>query len=635
MAEGNRALGRVRFASDGRLVQANEVAAARFGFASPAELIAAAQHRSLIQPLPPGEGSWVDRFADIDEPVFVEAHCSRRDGSSWTCGATVLPPPRREGAEPLEIDLLLLDELTEDAPPPSAGGGPDILDSVLDGLPNPVFVKDERHRWVILNESFCRFIGHPRAELLGKSDYDYFAPKEADVFWAKDDIVFRGGGTVENEETLTDARGRKHVILTRKTLRRDASGRPLLLGVITDISERKEVEEKLRDSEERTRRQQEVLEEGDRRKNEFLALLGHELRNPLHPMRLAIAVMRSACAHDPKVARAHAIVDRQVTQMTRLIDDLLDVSRISSGKMLLRYERFDLVELVRTVLGDRTEHLEGHGLRLESRFPVSPLVVNGDPARIAQAMGNLLDNAEKFTDSGGRITVTLERDVESRGARLTVEDTGIGMSRETLGQVFEPFVQSEAGMRRGRGGLGLGLSLVRSLAELHGGTVKATSDGVGRGSRLTIWLPMPYDTADEPADGASKARVAATNAHRVLVIEDNADAAAAVELALSAAGHEVTLAGSGEEGISRAVAIRPRVVLSDIRLPGMTGYDVARALRQEKALDATYLVAVTGFGQDEDRVLARDAGFDGHLTKPVDAEALERLLAGLPPHRGA
>ena len=627
MSEGNRALGRVRFGRDGKLVQANAAAAARFGFASPDELIAAAQQRPLIQPLPAGEPSWIDRYVDIDEPVFVEADCSRSDGSPWSCRAAVLPP-RRAGAEgPVEVDMLLLEEVTE---------SPHILDSVLDGLPNPVFVKDEQHRWVILNESFCRFIGHPREALLGKSDYDFFAPREADVFWAKDDIVFRGGGTVENEESLTDARGRKHVILTRKTLRRDASGRRLLLGVITDISQRKEFEEKLRESEERFRRQQEILEEGDRRKNEFLALLGHELRNPLHPMRLAVSLMRAACAHDPKLARAHAIVERQVTQMTRLIDDLLDVSRISSGKMLLRNERFDLVDLVRTVLGDRTEHLEGQGLRLESRFPAGPLVVNGDPARIAQAVGNLLDNAEKFTDSGGRITVTVERDVESRGARIAVEDSGIGMSQETLARVFEPFVQSDAGMRRGRGGLGLGLALVRSLAELHGGTVKATSDGPGRGSRLTIWLPRPYETGREPEDAVgSKTHARAANAHRVLVIEDNADAAAAVELALSAAGHDVTLASTGEEGVSRAVAIRPRIVLSDIRLPGMTGYDVARALRQQRALDATYLVAVTGFGQDEDRMLARDAGFDGHLTKPVDAESLERLLASLPPHRGA
>jgi two-component system CheB/CheR fusion protein len=635
MNEGNRALGRVRFGLDGRLVQANATAAARFGFASPGELVAAAQQRPLIQPLTAaGERTWVDRFVDIDEPVFVEADCSRRDGSPWSCQAAVLPP-RHAGAEPVEVDLLLLEELKKSSPPPSSGGGPELLDSVLDGLPNPVFVKDELHRWVILNDSFCRFIGHPRAELLGKSDYDFFAPKEADVFWAKDDIVFNDGGTVENEEAFTDAKGRKHVILTRKTLRRDASGRRLLLGVITDISQRKEVEEKLRESEERFRRQQEILEEEGRRKNEFLALLGHELRNPLHPMRLAVSLMRNACAHDPKLAKAHAIVDRQVTQMTRLIDDLLDVSRISRGKMLLHNERFDLVELVRTVLGDRTEYLERQGLRLESRFPSSPLVVNGDPARIAQAIGNLLDNAEKFTDPGGWITVTVERDVESLGARIAVEDSGIGMSQDTLGRVFEPFVQSDAGMRRGRGGLGLGLSLVRSLADLHGGTVKATSDGPGRGSKLTIWLPTPYYTGNERADAASKSRAVATSAHRVLVIEDNADAAAVVELALSAAGHEVTLASSGEEGISRAVAIRPRVVLSDIRLPGMTGYDVARALRREKALDATYLVAVTGFGQEEDRVLARDAGFDGHLTKPVDAEALERLLASLPPHRGA
>jgi CheY-like chemotaxis protein len=342
-------------------------------------------------------------------------------------------------------------------------------------------------------------------------------------------------------------------------------------------------------------------------------------------------VTRDACAKDVRMARAHAIIDRQVTQMTRLIDDLLDISRISRGKMLLRDERFDLVELVRTVLGDRIEYLEGRGLRVASRLPSSPLLVQGDPGRIAQAIGNLLDNSEKFTDSGGAITVTVQGDAEGEGAEIAVEDSGIGMSAETLARIFEPFVQSDAGMRRGRGGLGLGLSLVKSLAELHGGSVWAASDGVGRGAKLTVWLPLRNDPASSRGGGGTPTPARAVSAHRILVIDDNADAASALELALSSAGHDVTLAGSGEEGISRAVKIRPRVVLSDIRLPGMSGYEVARALRREKTLDATYLVAVTGFGQDEDRVLARDAGFDGHLTKPIDAEALERLLATLPP----
>jgi PAS domain S-box-containing protein len=731
-------VGFLRFAKDGNIVQANLAAAQLFGYALPGELIAEARQRCLVPPLPTRSLFHEGNPVQDSGPVMIEAECHRRDGSAWTCRMALLSP-LAAADEPAQVDALLLEDVPRSAEP-DAPRARDILDRVLNDLPNPVFVKDEQHRWVILNDSYCRFMGYRRQELLGKSDYDFFPKEEADVFWTKDDCVFRGGGTNENEEKFTDAEGRKHVILTRKTLHTDLSGRHLLLGVITDITQRKQVEEQLRASEERFRhladslpqivwiarpdgavqhmngkwseytglpgrnaeewgwqgqlhpgdlrvyedlarraiasgsvfeaefrlrrhdgvyrwhlgralpvcgangevlhwfgtatdiedqkRQQETLEEGHRRKNEFLALLGHELRNPLNPIRIAVSLLRRAVVSDPKLQRAQEIIDRQVTQMTRLIDDLLDVSRISRGKILLRKERFDVVELVRTVLGDRKECLEGHGLNIESSLPSSPLTVFGDPARIAQAVGNLLDNAEKFTDSGDTIGVAIERDADGRGVRIVVQDSGIGMSPATLARVFEPFVQAERSMGRGRGGLGLGLSLVKGLAELHHGTVTATSDGEGRGSRFAVWLPLPGETVEKrretPAPPSSSG-----GAHRILIIEDNPDAAEALDLVLSTAGHEVVVAHSGEEGIALARSLRPRVVLSDIGLPGMSGYDVARALRKEEALASTYLIAITGYGQEEDQKLAHAAGFSQHLTKPVDAAALERLVASL------
>jgi PAS domain S-box-containing protein len=655
----------------------------------------------------------------------------------------------------------------------------EFLHSVLNDLPNPVFVKDEHHRWVILNDAYCRLMGYSREELLGKSDYDFFPREEADVFWAKDDAIFAGGGINENEELFTDHAGRTHVILTRKTLHLEPSGARLLLGVITDISERKlfeeqlrrsrdeldqrvaertselrranellrvdiaerrRVERSLRESEERFRhladsipqivwasrpdgsvedisrkwveytgqpreealdwgwhacvhpdevpsilerwgaaldagtafeteyrlrrsdgvyrwhlsralpvrdeagrverwfgtvtdiddqkRKQEALKEEDRRKDEFLALLGHELRNPLNPISIAASLLRRARTPDPSLRRATEIIERQVAQMTRLIDDLLDVSRITRGKILLRKQRFDLADLARTVIGDRREGLEAQGLTIEVGLPPLPVFVIADPARIAQALGNLLDNAEKFTDKGGRIAVTLERDPDGRGVRLAVGDTGIGMAKETLSAVFQPFVQGARGPVRGRGGLGLGLSLVRGLVGLHQGKVSAASEGEGRGSTLTIWLPLPEQDAEEPT--ASPRAPAAARSQRILVIEDNPDAAEALDLALSAAGHEVMVASTGEEALERAHAFHPGVVLSDIGLPGMSGYDVARAMLQDRALESPHLIAITGYGQEDDQRRALAAGFERHLTKPFDMETLERIIASLP-----
>jgi signal transduction histidine kinase/ActR/RegA family two-component response regulator len=384
--------------------------------------------------------------------------------------------------------------------------------------------------------------------------------------------------------------------------------------------------------------------------NDFLDLLGHELRNPLNPIRVAVALLRRTAAPDPTTPRAQEIIERQVAQLARLIDDLLDVSRIGRGKVLLRKERVDLVALVRTVLGDREESLRAHGIVLATSLPRRPVCVDADPARLAQVVGNLIDNAEKFTDPAGLITVAIEADpgfeagsvrsgtdqrlergvsgalsgppIGSGLVAVSVRDSGIGMSQATLTTLFQPFVQEARGVRRS-GGLGLGLSLVRGLMELHGGSATAFSEGEGRGSEFVIRLPLAVGEA------STGAKAAALTARRILVIEDNADAAEALDMVLSASGHQVVVAGSGEEGIERARAFHPRVVLSDIGLPGMNGYEVARILRSDPAFAGMQLIAITGFGQEEDQERAREAGFDRHLTKPFDMDALEQVLASL------
>ena len=507
------------------------------------------------------------------------------------------------------------------------------IESILGALPNPVFVKDERHRWVLLNDSVCRLMGTDRAHLLGKSDYEFFPKAEADVFWAKDDAVFATGELNENEEAFTDAAGRAHVILTRKTLHVDTAGKRFLVGVITDITERKAMEDELRRSRdeldrrvaERTaelERLNRQLQEEDRRKTEFLAILGHELRNPLTPIRNAVYALRRLAPASGPQERPQAIIERQVAQMARLIDDLLDVSRIARGKILLQESRFDLAQLVRAAVDDRAEVLEAHGLALEMRVPDRPVPLVGDPARIAQALGNLLDNAQKFTDPGGRIDVTLEVDQAGRVAEISVRDTGIGMPAEMPARLFEPFWQPPSSLRRG--GLGLGLPLVKGLVELHRGTVSATSPGPGRGSVFAIRLPLGSTVPVEagpvgtPRSGAS---------HRILLVEDNEDAADSLRLVLEMLGHEVALARSGEEGVEVAARFRPDVVLSDIGLEGgMSGYDLARALRASPDLRRARLVAVTGYGQADDRRRALEAGFDEHIVKPFDVEALCRLV---------
>jgi signal transduction histidine kinase len=362
------------------------------------------------------------------------------------------------------------------------------------------------------------------------------------------------------------------------------------------------------------------LEEADRRKDEFLGMLSHELRNPLAPVRNAVELLRRAGPDAAQACRATEVISRQVDHLTRLVDELLDVTRIARGKIELRRERVDLAGVVARVCDDYRPLLVQQGLALTVDAP-GPAWVDADPTRLAQVVGNLLHNSAKFTDPGGRVAVTLR--AEGAAAEIRVVDTGAGMDAETLARAFEPFAQADRSLARSSGGLGLGLALVKGIVELHGGSAEASSAGLGQGSELVVRLPLasgPAAAAEGPWGAAAPA-----GPRRVLVVDDNVDAALTLADVVALFGHAAEVVHDGPAALAAARARRPDVVLCDIGLPGMSGYEVAEALRRELG-PGVRLVAVSGYARPEDVARAHEAGFDAHVAKPADPAELERLL---------
>lgn len=376
--------------------------------------------------------------------------------------------------------------------------------------------------------------------------------------------------------------------------------------------------EALRDREDR-------LREADRRKDEFLAVLAHELRNPLAPIRSGLEILKRACT-DPKMEEVRRIMVRQTRQMTRLIDDLLDVSRITQGKLELRKEPVELAQLVENAVDATRPFVEERRHELDVTLPRKPVLLDADAARITQVLANLLHNAAKYTEPGGRISVTAR--ILGQQVEIAVEDTGCGIPQAMLERVFEMFSQDDRTKDRGNTGLGIGLTLVRSLVELHGGRVAARSEGAGAGSRFTVHLPIAVASAASSSPGQS-APVAAPAAaqRRVLVVDDNKDAALGLAMVLELSGNEVQMAYDGNEAQQVASCFRPHVVLMDLGMPKCDGYDAARAIREQPWAEEMVLVALTGWGQEQDRTRSRRAGFDHHLVKPVEPSELDELLA--------
>ena len=368
----------------------------------------------------------------------------------------------------------------------------------------------------------------------------------------------------------------------------------------------------------------EALVDADKRKDEFLATLAHELRNPLAPLRAGLHLLRLSPDGD-HVARTREMMDRQLVHMVRLIDDLLDVSRVSNGKLTLRTERVSVQSVVRTAIEAVRPLVESAGHELTTRMPDAPVVVDGDPIRLAQVVGNLLTNAAKYTPEGGRIAVAVAGEADA--VVLRVADTGSGIPADMLPKVFDLFTQVGTVRDRSQGGLGIGLALVRKLVEMHGGTVVAESPGIGQGSTFVVRLPAEAPSAPPAETAAGPARPGRTvSGRRVMIVDDNADTVETMAMMLDLDGHRTETAGDGPAALAAIPVFRPDVLILDLGMPGMSGYEVAERARSLGLLDGCVLVALTGRGSDEDKQKSRAAGFDFHLTKPVESADLDAVL---------
>jgi PAS domain S-box-containing protein len=376
-----------------------------------------------------------------------------------------------------------------------------------------------------------------------------------------------------------------------------------------------------------------ALKESDRRKDEFLAILAHELRNPLAPMRNAVQILRAKGPVVPELQWAREMIDRQINQMTRLVDDLLDVSRITRGRIELRKERVELRAVVNDAVEASRPLMEKRRHTVSVEFPPEPIMLDADPTRLTQVLLNLLNNAAKYMDEGGRIWLTAKR--ESERVAISVKDTGVGIPPEMLPQIFEMFTQVDRSNERSQGGLGIGLTLVERLVALHGGKVEALSAGPGKGSEFIVRLPVVTQASrTKPRPVQEKPNVV-TVERRILVVDDNQDSAESMAMFLRILGHEVRTAHDGLAAIEVAEEFQPHVILLDVGLPGLNGYKVAQHIRERRGADVV-LIALTGWGQDEDRRRSKEAGLDYHLTKPIEFDHLTKLLAELhlhePPH---
>jgi PAS domain S-box-containing protein len=387
-----------------------------------------------------------------------------------------------------------------------------------------------------------------------------------------------------------------------------------MIGINLDITDRKRFEQTLADQ--------------DRRKDEFLATLAHELRNPLAPLRNGLSILRMGSLSD-QTAELVGMMDRQLGHLVNLVDDLLDVSRVRSGKISLRTERLTIRELVEAAVEACRPTIDDQGHALAVDLPADGLVIIGDKTRLVQVFANLLTNAAKYSEPGGRIRVSATQDAGK--AVIAVSDTGMGIAPDLIATLWDMFTQVRDTLDKSQGGLGIGLSLVKKLVEMHGGTATAASDGVGRGSTFTICLPLATTASGRTATTLPGANLTVSSrpaAWRVLVVDDNLDAAKSLAMLLQISGHETTIAHSGLSALDTARAFSPDLVMLDIGLPGgMDGYEVARRLRAEPQMAETVLVALTGWGSEEDKQKSKDAGFDFHLTKPIEADAVEAVLA--------
>jgi len=461
-----------------------------------------------------------------------------------------------------------------------------------------------------------RIKGYRAAEIIGKH-FSVFYPQDViDRGWPEYELkAAQAEGRFEDEGWRIRKDGTRfwaNVIITPLyTPEGDLRG---FTKVTRDMTQRKRIE---------------ALELAERRMTEFLAMLSHELRNPLTPIRNAVYLMQLLQIDDPELKWARDVIDRQVSQMTRLIDDLLEVSRVTHGNIRLQRTRVDMADVIMRAVESSRPLIDKHRHQLELNVPATPLVVDGDMTRLTQVVVNLLNNAAKYTPEGGRIALTVE-DHHTK-AVIRVRDTGTGIAPEFLKKIFDLFTQGERTLDRSEGGLGIGLTLVRQLVEMHHGTVEAFSDGIGKGSEFVVELPLAAGTSasGEADDGGNRATAAKGASLRVLVVDDNADVLTSMSMFLTTWGYDVRTASDGPGALEIAGKYHPRVVLLDIGLPGMNGYEVAARLRKLPGGETMTLMAMTGYGQTEDRRRSEMAGITHHFVKPMDPALLREMLSSI------
>ena len=434
--------------------------------------------------------------------------------------------------------------------------------------------------------------------------------------------VAKNGQTLDVSLTISPVRDRHGRVVGASKVGRDITARKRAM------EEAQAAQKLLMESRDELQRLNAELSEADRRKDEFLAVLAHELRNPLAPIRNAVHYLGLKASPDPALRNARDIIDRQVRHLVRLVDDLLDISRISSGKIGLQKERVSLALIVTNAVESSRPSIESENHQLTVTLPAEPVYLEADLTRLAQVLQNLLNNAAKYTPPGGRIE--LHAGYDGHSVAIRVVDSGIGIPREMLPRVFDMFTQVDRSIERSSGGLGIGLTLVQRLVELHGGTVEARSEGQDKGSEFIVRLPASVGSSADAAP-ANSSDAKSVRRVRALIVDDNIDSADTLTEMLRASGHDVDTAYDGAAALDAVEAHQPDVVLLDIGLPKVNGYDVGRKIRQSDPQRRIVLVAVTGWGQDEDRRRSQQAGFDHHLVKPVDPASLDRIFALINP----
>jgi PAS domain S-box-containing protein len=481
----------------------------------------------------------------------------------------------------------------------------------------PVYIAhcDTQARFKFVNKGYARRLGLDPKDCVGKRIEDVVGKPAYEAFREYVDIVL-SGRPVEFEVTVPYASGGRFMHCSYVP-EHDSRGEIVgFVAAITDITERKHIEESLRQSEE-------SLKEADRRKNEFLAMLAHELRNPLAPIRNAAQILSVSCGENPAARSTLSMLDRQISQMVRLVDDLLDVSRVSRGKIELRKEHVEINSIVRDTVEAARALDDCKQQKLHLSMADESIYAHADPTRLAQIIGNLINNACKFNCDSGTIWVTLE--AQGPHAVIRVRDTGVGIAADQFARIFELFAQVDTSIERSQSGLGIGLTLVKTLTEMHGGTVAVESAGVNQGSEFIIRLPRLLEAPQATAE-QSDIEPAVEIPRRILVVDDNRDSAVSLATLLELYGHQTRTAFDGVEALDTAKEFRPDVILLDIGLPRLNGYEVAQRLRAEAWGKDVVLVALTGWGEETSRQRSSESGIDAHLVKPVEHEALLQLV---------